>query len=230
VRWCDTRGALVLPGDNGPFRLLLPDVVPLDPALAAQLDRYSEAVTVYTYEDGTPSCTRYGVEQAGEWRTYVSDLEKSRAVFTSPEVEFSPGDPEGLRQPHPLPLNLGDELDLVGYEWLTGHLTPGGQADLLTYWCVRGPLTGQRKVFVHLLDAHSQIQGSHDGLDAGLDTLQPGDIIVQLHRFWLAADTQPGEHQVEIGLYDPATAQRRSILIDGVPVADRLLLQPVAVE
>ncbi|MFZ5917253.1 MAG: glycosyltransferase family 39 protein [Chloroflexota bacterium] len=230
VRWSDSRSALVLPAGDGPCRLLLPDVVPLDAALAAQLDRYSETTQVHTYQDGAPSFTHYSVAYAPDWRAYVSDLGENQTVITSPEVDFSPGDPEGLRQPHPLPLDLGDEFDFLGYEWLAESFVPGGQAELLTYWRVRQPLVGQRKVFVHLLDAHSQIRGSHDGLEAGLGTLEPGDIIIQLHRFWLAAETQPGEHQVEIGLYDPATAQRRSILIDGMPIADRLLLQPVVIE
>ena len=39
VRWCDTQGALALPGGSGPARLLIPDVVPLDPVLADQLAR-----------------------------------------------------------------------------------------------------------------------------------------------------------------------------------------------
>jgi len=229
VRWCDTRGALVLPGEDGPARLLIPDVVPLDPVLADLLGRYSAPPEAHTLADGALAFTLYRVTQADEWRAHIAALAGARTVVTSPEVEFLPGDPQGLRRPHPLPVDFGGQLDFLGYEWLNASFTPGGQVDLLTYWRVRGPVEGRRKVFVHLLDAHSQVRGSHDGLDAGLSSLQTGDVIVQLHRFWVAADAQPGEHQVEIGLYDPATGQRLVIVENGEPVADRLLLETVRI-
>jgi 4-amino-4-deoxy-L-arabinose transferase-like glycosyltransferase len=230
VRWCDTRGALVLPAGAGRFRLLVPDVVPLDPALAERLDRYGESPEIHRRGDGTTAFTLYRVTRADPWRGRTLRLGDALTVVTSPEVRFQPGDPEGLRRPHPLPVNFGDELDFLGYEWSNGEFAPGGQVALLTYWRARGSLEAERKVFVHLLDAGSQVRGGHDGLDAGLATLQTGDVIVQLHRFWVSAEAEPGEHQVEIGLYDPATEQRLVILGDGAPVADRLLLEPVAVK
>lgn len=227
VRRCDTRGALVLPAGDGPARLLIPDIAPLDPALADQLARYSAPPEAHTLDDGAPAFTLYRVTQAAEWRAHIAALGESLTVVTSPEVEFLPGDPAGVRRSHRLPVDFGGEFDFLGYEWLTKDFAPGGQAALLTYWRARGPLDGQRKVFVHLLDAHSQVRGSHDGLDVGLSSLQAGDVIVQLHRFWVAADATPGEHQVEIGLYDPATGRRSVVLKNGSPAADRLLLEPV---
>jgi len=228
VRWCDTRGALLLPAENGPARLLLPGVVPLDPALAGPLARYSAPPERHTLEDGAPAFTLYRIERLEDWRANVAALSASLTVFTSPEVEFLPTD-TSLRRSHPLPVNFDDQFDFLGYEWQSQNFVPGGQVDLLTYWQVHGPLDGQRKVFIHLLDAHSQVQGSHDGLDAGLGSLQAGDAIVQLHRFQVAADAQPGEHQVEVGMYDPAGEQRLIILENGGPVADRLLLETVEV-
>lgn len=229
VRWCDTRGALVLPTGNEPTRLLVPDVVPLDPALADQLARYTAPPEVHALDDGARAFTLYRVERMDEWRAHIASLSVSLTVVTSPEVEFLPGDPQGLRRPHPLPINLGNQFDFLGYEWLSKGFAPGGQVDLLTYWRVRGPLDGRRKIFVHLLDAQGQVRGGHDGLDAGLSNLRTGDVIVQLHRFWVAADAQSGEHQVELGLYDLATEQRLAVFEDGTPVADRLLLGAVEV-
>jgi hypothetical protein len=230
VRWCDTRGALVLPAGDSPARLLIPDVVPLDPVLADQLARYSALPEAHRLDDGALAFTLYRIAQADEWRAHIAALGESLTVATSPEVEFLPCDPQGLRRVRPLQVNFGDEFDFLGYEWLSESFVPGGQADLLTYWRARGPLEGQRKAFAHLLDAHSQVKGSHDGLDAGLSSLQRGDVVVQLHRFRVADDVQTGEHQVEVGLYDPATEQRLVILEDGAPVADRLLLEPVRVK
>ena len=229
VRWCDTRGALVLPSNGSTGRLLVPDVVPLDPALADQLARHSAPPEAHKLGDGTLAFTLYRLEQMDEWQAYITALGRSLAVVTSPEVEFLSGDPQGLRQLRSLPVNFGHQFDFLGYEWLNQNLRPGEQVELLTYWRVRSRLDGQRKVFVHLLDAHSQVRGGHDGLDVGSNSLQPGDVVVQLHRFSVAADAQPDEHQIEIGLYDPATGQRLNVLVNGVPVADRLLLEAVEV-
>ena len=226
VRWCDTRGALVLPAGSGPVRLLIPDIVPLDPALADQLAYYSAPPELFRLQDGTPAFTLYDIERADEWRAHIAALPASLKAFTGSQIEFTPGAPEESLQPRSLPVNFDDEFDLMGYEWLAEEFVPGGQVALLTYWRVRGPLDSQRKVFVHLLDSHSQVRGGHDGLDAGLGTLQSGDIVVQLHRFWVATEAQPGEHQVEIGLYNPSTEQRAKIL-DAMPLPDRLLLEPV---
>lgn len=229
VRWCDTRGALLLPAGSDSARLLIPDVVPLDPALADRLAPYSAPPEAHRLTDGAPAFTLYRLAQLDEWRARAAALSASQMVVISPEVEFLPGDPQGLRRTHSLPVNFGDELDFLGHEWLNEDFSPGGQVDLLTYWRARGPLDGRRRVFVHLLDARSQVRGGHDGLDVGLDSLQAGDAIVQLHRFWVAADAQPGEHQVEVGLYDPATQQRSVVLENGAPAADRLLLETVKV-
>ena len=227
ARWADTRDALVLPAGSGPFRLLIPGIVPLDPALAEQLARYSAPPETHIFDDGAMAFTLYRLTQADTWRARIAAQGKSLTVLISPEIEFLTGDPDGVRQPHSLPLNFGDEFDFMGYECLSEEFAPGGQVDLLTYWRARGPSSDRRKVFVHLLDSHSNVRGGHDDLAVGLSTLQAGDLIVQLHRFWISAEAQPGLHQIEIGLYDPATGQRLSIFEDGEPVADRLLLQPV---
>jgi 4-amino-4-deoxy-L-arabinose transferase-like glycosyltransferase len=229
VRWFDARGALVLPSESRSARLLIPDIAPLDSALAEQLARYSAPPEAHKLGDGAAAFTLYRLEQADEWRAHIAALRGSLTVVTSSEVEFLPGDPQGLRQSHRLPVNFGGQFDFLGYEWLDRNLKPGGQVDLVTYWRTRGPLNGQRKIFVHLLDTHSQVQGGHDGLDVGLRSLQSGDVVVQLHRFRVAADAQPGEHQLEVGLYDPATEQRLAILEEGQAVADRLLLEAVDV-
>ncbi len=228
VRWCDTRSALLLPAGGGSARLLVPDIVPLDPALAGQLTAYSAPPEAHPQTDGAPAFALYRLAQLADWRAHLAALSASLRVVTSPEVEFLPGDPQGLRQTHQLPVNLS-ELDFLGYQWLNRTFSPGGQVELLTYWRAHGPLDGQRKVFVHLLDAHSQLQGGHDGLDVALSSLQAGDVIVQLHRFWLSADALPGEHQVEVGLYDPVDGQRRMAWQNGAPIADRLLLAAIKV-
>ena len=68
-----------------------------------------------------------------------------------------------------------------------------------------------------------------DGLDVSPAGWEPGDRLVQLHSLALPADLPVGIYQVELGLYRPDTMQRLPVLVDGVPVADRLLLAPVQI-
>ena len=72
-------------------------------------------------------------------------------------------------------------------------------------------------VFAHLLDPQGAVVAVDDGLWADPYPLRPGDTLLQLHRF----PEPPGAHDLEIGLYDPATGQR--VAHDGG--RDRLLLR-----
>ena len=90
-------------------------------------------------------------------------------------------------------------------------------------------LASDLRVFVHLLDDQSKTWGGEDRLDLHPPTWEAGDLLVQRHRVFLSADAEPGTYQVEIGLYAAITMKRLALRVDGLPVADRLLLQPIQV-
>jgi hypothetical protein len=79
------------------------------------------------------------------------------------------------------------------------------------------------------LDAHSQVKGGQDRLDAPVAHWQPGDVIVQVHVVTLEADAAPGTYQLEIGLYATDDSSRWPVFDGDAAVADRLLLRSIEV-
>ncbi|RLC78233.1 MAG: hypothetical protein DRJ03_25560 [Chloroflexi bacterium] len=127
-------------------------------------------------------------------------------------------------------VQFANGLKLTETRWL-------GNDILLTAWLVAAPLdlppipivanppppdvyTGPRlAVFAHLLNADGALVAGDDGLWVDPLTLRPGDRFVQIHRL------TNGPYTLELGLYDPLTGERWSVLnAEGQPVADHILL------
>jgi len=159
------------------------------------------------------------------------DIAAAFPVFRSPEVEFAPGDAPGLRVPVPLPASFSGQIAFLGYECLTPSPVPGQEMAVLTYWRVLERSERPLKIFIHLLDDHSRIWGQYDGLDVPVEGWYPGDVVVQLHTFAVAADAPPGRYWIEVGLYDRRTMERLQVVgDDGVFLGNRLLLREEIVQ
>jgi hypothetical protein len=148
----------------------------------------------------------------------------------SPSTVFDPG-----AEIHPLsaPASFEHGLELVGYVLASGEeLAPGEPLELLTVWRPVGEMpavASDLRAFVHVIDERSDVWGAEDRLDLHPPTWEAGDLLFQYHRVPLATDASPGTYQLEIGLYTAITMERLRVYADGVPVADRLLLQPIEV-
>jgi hypothetical protein len=125
----------------------------------------------------------------------------------------------------PLPASFGDQLALVGTEWIAKKATPGSELALLTAWRVESPPSRPLRVFVHLLDAQGRVRAQHDGLESPPHGWTPGDLILQQHTMDLPTDLEVGIYSIEVGLYWPKDGQR--LFVAG---ADRLLLTPIKVK
>lgn len=137
----------------------------------------------------------------------------------------------GLRSLVSLPVSFDGQIAFLGYEYLTPSPVPGQEIALLTYWRVLERPEHPLEIFVHLLDDHSHIWGQHDRLDVPVEGWYPGDVIVQLHIFAVAADAPPGHYWMEVGLYNPRTMERLQIIgDDGALFGNRLLLQRMGVQ
>ena len=144
-------------------------------------------------------------------------------------MEFEAGDPKGLRHPLTWPVDLGHRVALLGYELDRTQVSPGEALQLLSYWRVLEPSDVPAVIFVHLLDAHSQVKGGQDRLDAPIAHWQPNDIVIQVHAVALAVDAAPGTYQLEVGFYSTDDSARWPVFDGDIPVADRLLLHPIEV-
>jgi len=139
-------------------------------------------------------------------------------------------------------------LLLLGWGWPEGVPAPGRTIPLLTGWGVSwlelppipivanppppGVYSGPRlAVFAHLLAPDGTLLAGDDGLWADPLTLQPGDRFFQTHLLTLPPDAPPGPYTLELGLYDPMTGDRWSILGTGdQPGPDHLERHLILVE
>lgn len=239
-RWFDGRGALVFPAGGTGARYVFLAAASLHPVLHQVFLDGIEPVAVRSLalwpkgkgqlrpDDINNAFAVYHLSLADQ---LAARLEAARdsPVFWSPEVEFKPGDPDQLRRPLVRPVDLGHQVAFLGYELDRARMAPGETLLLLTYWRVLTPPDVPAAIFCHLLDAHSQVKGGQDRLDAPVAHWQPDDVVVQVHAVTLDTDAAPGMYQLEIGFYATGDFSRWLVFDSNAAVADRLLLHPIEV-
>ncbi len=134
-----------------------------------------------------------------------------RPLYHLYRLETRPALPEAT----PLPLN--GPLTFLGVQ----AYPDGDTLDVETWWQVtEGPITRPLSIMGHLLNGSGELIGQDDGLGVSPVVWQPGDIIVQRHRF-----PQPPvgtELWLRTGAYWLDTMERWKVL--GSPEADVILL------
>ena len=227
VSWFDGRQAVLLPQSQA-VRLILPEAIPLDETVWAFVGphvTFQERVALRA-DDFSPAFEIY------RWSAQetLSDLQM---VMTAPS------------HPSRLPVDVGEWLSFRGYRIVGWTGNPGGELDLLALWQVEARLPDDRDgvFFTQLLDDQNQVVAQRDQLGAPSWDWQPGDVVLQLHRLSLPADTPSGRYTLIAGVYtvpdrvdailaghapDPSMP-RLPVLVDGVVVSDYLLLQTVEV-
>ncbi len=224
-RWCDVRQSLVYPAGTA-AQVLEPDYFAIDPLL---FDLYmGDPAPVYErrLNDGT---LVFGVYPLRDDLLY-SRLSQARQhpVAWSSATVF----PEGLPAdvvPLDLPVAFGRQVDLLGYEVLNGErVAPGDVVTLISYWRAAQPGPAQAITFVHLLRPDGTVAAAYDGFGAPPNRWIAGDVIVQLHRFWVPDDLPTGDYPIELGWYEPDSMRRWNV-DTSAGQADRVLLTPLSI-
>lgn len=231
VKWFEHQTGFILPAAGDPAYVL--PGLPLEFAPEWREMFLARAQVPYVQEQADrPPVTVYLLDRtaADAWREeLVSDLQPLPASVSG-AVVF---DESAEDRPLDLPVRFDDRLDLVGYRILGSETpAPGGTLELVTVWRVADQMPARDvdlRIFVHLLDDHSRLWSGEDRPDLEPATWESGDLLIQHHRLPLPADTPPGTYQLELGIYTAIRLQRLSIAVDGVSIADRLLLQPVQI-
>jgi hypothetical protein len=224
LKWFDRRTSFLLPAEGQEVSYIVSDVFSFSSELQQRFQQDSELVHVA--EDGFYAIYRLAGRDALAEK--LASVSQSSALYWSPAVEFVPGDPQGLLHPLAPPINFNHQVALLGYEYIPS--APDGTIELLTYWQVLQVADPPLAIFVHLLDAHSVVVGSHDGLSVSPASWEPGDVFIQWHSLSVEPTAPPGPYQVEVGFYSPATMRRLPIFQENQAVADRLLLSPVQLQ
>lgn len=101
------------------------------------------------------------------------------------------------------PVTFGDTLTLLGSQVV--DLDASDDIGVLTYWQVEQTPDRPLKLFVHALDGDGALISQWDGISVEPENLQPGDRLMQFHRFPLP--TSPLSQMV-VGVYDGETLER----------------------
>ncbi|MBL7183422.1 MAG: glycosyltransferase family 39 protein [Anaerolineae bacterium] len=136
---------------------------------------------------------------------------------------------------HPLEVNLGNEVELLGYDLDRTSAKPGESLHLTLYWRALGSVDASYTVFTHLLDSESRIWGQKDSVPkAGTypTTLWvEGEVIADEYEIVVKPDAPPGQYVIEVGMYLPQSGQRLPVLDElGQVQGDRVLLETVEIE
>jgi len=135
---------------------------------------------------------------------------------------------------HTLLANLGDQVELLGYDLDLAEAAPGEMLHLGLYWRALTRMETSYMVFVHLLDEANQIRGQQDNppVRGSYPTTMwlSGEVVTDEYALVVDGDAAPGEHVIEIGLYVAETGRRLPVLDEaGQVVGDRILLSAVRV-
>lgn len=155
----------------------------------------------------------------------VEIRQKERAILRRGEVPI----------PIPYAVSFDQGLQLLGYDLDAGRAQPGGEVTLTLYWATEQPILTRYKVFTHLLgdiyNAATQnfLWGQQDNEPVNgrrPTTLWRTDEVI-LDPYLIPVDPQAplGAYVLEIGLYNPVTGERLSVLDEtGAPAGDHIRL------
>lgn len=229
LRWFDGRFALVFPAERE-TRVIIPSIARLDETLRPVFEEHASLVHTEHFR-GDDLIRRFDVYQFDAHRAMATLLPEvnDRPVYWSASDAFPADALQAGYEPLSLPVNVGDAVELLGYDLRTPLVEPGGGVELLTVWRVRERLASEVVLFTHLLDHSGEVVGQIDRLDVPSWHWRPGDAFVQLHRFQIDAQASAGLHHVEVGVYTRDDLARLPVIVDGSEVDDRILLSPIEV-
>lgn len=132
-------------------------------------------------------------------------------------------------------LNFGDKLLLQGYTLSQKTASPGDMLPVTVYWEALAPMEIRYRGFVHLIGPDGSRWGQHDDDPACrlLTTdMRPGQRSSRQFRVPVDPATPPGQYELVLGLYDPATLERLDIWdnLAGRSAGNSLVLGQVKIE
>jgi hypothetical protein len=225
LRWFDAHTSLVIPAQPGWYAVREVDA-------ADNLDAWGWNAMHPCATTAGGTCRLY-LPDPGAHAAAVARVE--RLVATSKawhSAVLAPSSDERV-SPLALPINMGHQLQFLGYEPSphppTDQLADPPTTQILTAWRVTAPPDGPRAIFVHLLTPDGLVVAQWDGLDVPVEGWREGDSVLQVSSLGIPADLPPGRYWLQAGVYNPATMERLPVLVDGTAIADRILLSPLEV-
>jgi len=148
--------------------------------------------------------------------------------FGSIALAPGPGD-----VPNPVAFNLGNQVELIGYDIDRRVAAPGETVRLTLYWRARSRMPIDYTVFTHVLEPPETLRAQHDKqLAPPTSTWATGQVVSDTYELTIKPDTPPGVYEVEVGVYDlrsPTFDRLRVLTDDGRITENYILLSKVRV-
>ena len=186
--------------------------------------KYGANVSVYgTDRDRIPNLREHAAAfvyyrgSQGDWQE--QSLDKSAIARASP----------------PLPSQFQEAIQLAGMEIVNPKVNRGESIVLVLFWQSGAKVERDYTVFVHLINAQGQTVAGFDSSprqgDAPTSSWRPNALISDGRIIPIDKSIPPGEYQLTVGLYDPKTMRRLSVLdANGNPMTDQVVIAPITVE
>jgi 4-amino-4-deoxy-L-arabinose transferase-like glycosyltransferase len=218
IRWFNCSFSMVIPA-GGRARVIFPEADRNWNMLDWSLEDW-RADSTPVHDDGAPDGTVYQLDAArplGE----IGALTRTSEVVWSPEA--------GVDGRAALPIDFGHAVELLGYRVEPASRRPGEDVRVLTYWRVIGRPPMFMTGFAHLLSDPTHILAQHDQQAMLYDTLQPGDVFVQVYFLTIPDGASPGQYRLSVGWYVSRTLRRLTVYDGATPRGDRLMLREFTV-
>ncbi len=185
----------------------------------------------------TPTIARVGVSvyhlPSMEYLPARRDGQDLGQVFLQ-TVKVEPWEPATYEIPHALSVNLGNKIDLVGYQLDGWEARAGETKNLTLYWRTTVETAEEYTVFTHLIDSTGRVWAQDD--DYPLQGDYPtsfwvvGEVVEDGYELVLPPRIPAGEYEIEVGMYLASSGERLPILDDAGQVLDnRVVLGRVTV-
>jgi hypothetical protein len=135
--------------------------------------------------------------------------------------------------PNPMQVNLGDQVELIGYALERRAASPDDSIFLTLYWRGKSKMPADYTVFTHVLQAPETIWAQQDKqLQPPSSSWSIGQVVSDTYELKLKPDAPPGVYDVEVGVYDPSKnfERLRVVTDDGRITENYVLLGKVRVK
>jgi len=127
---------------------------------------------------------------------------------------------------HPLEVNLGGKMRLLGYNIESGF-RPGDNIHLTLFWQCLEPVGEDYTVFIHLVDEEGHILAQKDNPPADgfypTTRWEPKEIVRDQYDVMIPQDVQ-GDWELKVGMYNADTGQRLSAVAGEEPLPDNAVM------
>ncbi len=216
-RWFDATRSLIAP--RGRAWVAKADAQPSAAELAGVFDGILPEVRTRTINDDRPY-SLYHFDLGAQLEEAASQSEHTIAWSAELDPNMQPPN-RGV-----LPVKFAETAELLGYQ--IGNDPGSGNLSLVTYWRACSRVVTPLQLFVHALSADGQIVAQEDRLDAPAYGWRAGDVLAQVNR--LALSAQSGAVWIQVGLYNAETGERLPVIVNGREVDRRLLLKQIGAD